>query len=440
MAPRPLPPRPRWRLAIASAAILLLVAGCTGSSLGNQASDSDDEIRIGLLIPKTGAYKSIGDDQLAGWRAALDMLGGTLDGRKIKVIEADEGDGKAQAQASGKKLLEQDKVVAIVGGATADTVNTLHPMLKQARVPLIGIGGRPSSVDDPALLWHASWLSQETGAAIAQHMRITVPGPVYVIGPDYIGGHDQIGGFVTKFTADGGKLANPDGKPAWTPWAPKPITDFEPYLTKIKASGAKAVYAFYAGSSAVEFVKQYRQFVPADIPLYGSGFLTEGAALDALGATAKGVYTSLNYSTTLDNAANRQFVGWYQSRNGGKLPNLYSVVAWDAALVLDKAIREAFAHPTAGSPPSSSGAPGAAATPATAAEVAAPGGTVSAGLSSTALTAALGRIGEIDSPRGGWQFGPVNHTPVQKYYLRQVLFDGKAWVNITLQELATLGS
>ncbi|RQX20142.1 ABC transporter substrate-binding protein, partial [Micromonospora ureilytica] len=75
--------------------MLLATAGCSGSSLGEQSTDSSEEIRIGLMVPKSGPYKSIGDDQLAGWQAALDMLGGKLAGRKIKVIEADEGDGKA---------------------------------------------------------------------------------------------------------------------------------------------------------------------------------------------------------------------------------------------------------------------------------------------------------------------------------------------------------
>ncbi|MBX7268859.1 ABC transporter substrate-binding protein [Micromonospora sp. Llam7] len=436
--------RRRRVLTALALAALLATAGCSGSSLGGRADDADGgEIRIGLIVPKTGPYKAIGDDQAAGWRLALEKLGGKLGGRPVKVIEADEGDGKATALASARKLIEQDKVLALVGGATADTVQTLYPLLTESRVPLIGIGGRPSTVEDPTYLWSTSWLSEETGAAIAGYMRTAVKGPVWVIGPDYIGGHDQIGGFVTAFKAAGGVLANPDGEPQWTPWVPTPTTEFAPFLAKIKASDAAAVYAFYGGTSAVEFVKQYRQY-GVDLPLYASGFVTEGATLDALKEQAKGILTSLNYSSTLDNAANRDFVRRFSAANDGKLPNLYHVCAWDAALVLDKAIAEALNHPDAPPPTPSATASSATATPAasptTTPTPTAAVTTAGNGLSSQTLTAALARVGAIDSPRGQWQFGPVNHTPVQAYYLREVAQDGQVWVNRTLQTLTTLGS
>ncbi|MDG4756170.1 MULTISPECIES: ABC transporter substrate-binding protein [Micromonospora] len=443
MTPQQTTGRSRWRLAIATAvaALLLAVSGCSGSSLGGSDA-SGEEIRIGLIVPKSGPYKAIGDDQAAGWRLALDKLGGKLGGRPVKVIEADEGDGKAVALASARKLIEQDKVLALVGGGTADTVQTLYPLLKESGVPLIGTGGRPSTVEDPTYLWSTSWLSQETGASIAGYLRQKVgEGRVWVIGPDYIGGHDQINGFVDPFRKAGGKLANPGGEPTWTPWAPAPTTEFSPYLTKIKESDAAAVYTFYAGASAVEFVKQYRQY-GITTPLYASGFLTEGPSLAALGPAAKGIYTALNYSTTLDNAANRDFVRRFTAANDGKLPNLYHVCAWDAALVLDKAIAEALARPdaTAATPaPTASPVPGSSTAVSPAASSAAVGGG-SGELTGRSLTAALSRVGSIDSPRGAWQFGPKNHTPVQAYYLREVAQDGQVWVNRTVQTLTTLGS
>ena len=57
-------------------------------------------------------------------------------------------------------------------------------------------------------------------------------------------------------------------------------TNFQPYLARIQRSGARAVYCFYAGAEAVAFVKQYRQFgLAGRIPLYCSGFVTEGGVL-----------------------------------------------------------------------------------------------------------------------------------------------------------------
>src|SRR5438067_1123795 len=93
-----------------------------------------------------------------------------------------------------------------------------------------------------------------------------------------LGGHpvqvitaDELKGFVDAFAQAGGQLANPDGKATFTPF---PQTDnFTPYFAKIKQSGAKAVYCFYAGRAAIDFVKGYKQSEIADLPLYAAGFL-----------------------------------------------------------------------------------------------------------------------------------------------------------------------
>ncbi|MEV0269905.1 ABC transporter substrate-binding protein [Hamadaea sp. NPDC050747] len=421
-----------WAL---TAAVAVAISGCTGSAL-NPGKDqtTSDTVRIGLILPKSGPYKTAGDDIHDGWQLYLDQHGGKLGGHKVEVVEADEGDGKDAVRVAGKKLLEQDKVDVLVGNASAETVLSLDPMLRQHGVPMIGTGGRPSTITDPTYIWHTSWLSQETGAAIADYLRTTVDGPVFAIGPDYVGGHDQITGFTKAFTAKGGKLANPGGEPEWTPWAPTPTTNFQPYLAKIKSSGAKAVYTFYAGSSAVEFVKQYKQF-GVDLPLYAAGFLTDGAVLAAEGPAAEGISTVLNYAANIDTDANRRFVAAFTAQHSGATPNIYHVCGWDAAMVLDMALTQAGAATTATSAPTS-GSPTATGTTTKAAPTPPP----SQSPTTAAIMAALPHLGEVNSPRGGWQFGPVNHTPVQKWYLRRVTADGGVLANVKIAELATLGS
>jgi branched-chain amino acid transport system substrate-binding protein len=59
-------------------------------------------------------------------------------------------------------------------------------------------------------------------------------------------------------------------------------------------------------------------------------------------------------------------------------------------------------------------------------------------LSAQSLNAALGRLGQIDSPRGAWQF-TANRAPLQKWYLRQVRKDGMVLSNMLTAELTTLG-
>ena len=59
-------------------------------------------------------------------------------------------------------------------------------------------------------------------------------------------------------------------------------------------------------------------------------------------------------------------------------------------------------------------------------------------VTSQALNAAIGKVGQIESPRGTWQFN-VGRTPLQKWYLRQVTQDGSTLTNSLVSELVTLG-
>jgi branched-chain amino acid transport system substrate-binding protein len=392
----------RWR-ALAAAATATLLVGCSSSSLGSDGEQgADGVVRIGLVWPTSNVYKTIGDDFAKGWQLYLDSHGGKLGGHQIETVVVDEGNGREVVRPGIKKLIEQDKVDVVVGTISSDAVQVIHPETTRKKIPYVATGGRPTTIDDVSYTWHTSWRNKDAGNAIAEFLRTTVNGPVWAIGPDYQGGWDQVNGFVEPFTKAGGRLANPDGKPVWTPYPG--TTNFLPFLNAIAASEAKAVFAFYGGGLGIEFVKQYAQAgLQGKLPLYAAGFTTEGAVLQAQGAAADGIYSSLNYAPDLDNSANRAFATAFTQKYG-TVPDLYNVTAWDAALLLDRAIADAGDAPTRES-----------------------------------INSAIGRLGAIDSPRGQWRFSLTEHTPIQTWYLRQVRQDGRGRANVVVQPLTTLG-
>ncbi|MFF5085466.1 ABC transporter substrate-binding protein [Actinoplanes sp. NPDC000266] len=399
--PTPLPSRrlKRRLLLGAALAVVTAISGCSGSSLDTDDA-GDGTLTIGLVWPQSGPYETIGVDQARGWQLYLDSHGGKLGGLTVKTPATDEGSGAPTALAAAKKLVDADQATVLVGTASGETNAAIAQYATDRKLPFVGAGGRASVIKDVTWVWNTSWLSKEMGAAVAPYIAQTVKGPVYAIGPDYQGGWDQMGGFTDKFIASGGKLANSDGKTTWTPW---PATkNYLPFLSKIADTDAKAVYTFYAGTSAVDFVKQYQQS-GLKLPLYAAGFLTEGAVLEAQGAAATGVYTVLNYAANLDNPANRAFAPAYQQKHG-TAPTIFSVAGWDAALVLDQAITAAGPNPTP-----------------------------------KAINDAIGKLGTVASPRGDWRFGG-QHSPIQAYYLRQVKPDGRTQANVVQQTLTTLSN
>ncbi|GAA2471435.1 ABC transporter substrate-binding protein [Winogradskya humida] len=385
---------------------LLALSGCGGSSL-DDTPNADSTITIGAIWAQSGNYTPLGTDMANGFNLYLTTHGNKLGGHPVVVKTADEGDTDDTALAAARKLLDSDRVDVLVGTASAVPTVKIAPKATTLKIPFIGTGGRPSTIKDVSYIWHTSWLSRETGAAIAPYLAQTVKGPVYAIGPAYTGGYDQMGGFIDAFRKVGGKLANaegdnpnPDAAFATTPY---PVTpDFKPYLNKIRASGAKAVYTFYAGGPATKFVHAYRDAGLSDIPLYGAGFLTEGSQLnpDQEGDAATGIQTVLNYAATVPGQDNADFVQTFQAKYP-TIPNLYNVTAWDAAALLDQAIAKAGPHPTG-----------------------------------ETINAAIGTITQINSPRGTWHFN-AQHAPEQQYFLREVRKDGRVLSNVVIRNLTT---
>ncbi len=392
------PGRSRARASAATAvAVSLAVAGCSSDS-----GSSDETVRVGLLAALSGTYEPVGTDLRNGFQLYLDTHGGKLGGHEVELSIGDEGDGPPTAVPAATKLVKKDRVDVMTGIVANGSYNAVLPMLKQNKIPLVSSNGRPD-LKDVSGVWHTSFLSKDFGAAIAQYVKDEVDGPVYAIGPDYQGGYDQVGGFTETFDEIGGELANPDGETTWTPFPD--TTNFTPYFADIAESDAEAVYTFYAGKAAIDFVKQYAQSDIADIPLYASGALTEGSILQAQGDAAEGIQSVFNYVPDLDNGANRRFVSDWTAKHDTS-PTEYAMASYDAAHVLDMAIADA-----------------------------ADKGEVN----SETINEALGGLGQIDSPRGAWAFGEKSHAPVQKWYLREVRKDGEQLSNVTVQDLATLG-
>jgi branched-chain amino acid transport system substrate-binding protein len=377
------------------------MAGC--GSVGDDSTDGSaatgdakTPITVSLVIPQSGVYAPLGKDMQAGWDLWLKEHGGTLGGRPVKTVVSDEGEGPETGVPAVQKAVGQgggDVVVGVVNSATALGAKDLVQRSKKLLVVANAGAADVTSADNP-YIWRTSFANEQVSYALGRYLAGTPDGKkgAYAIAADYAAGDEAIAGFKRGFEEAGGKIVGEAKTPFGT------TEDFQPFLAKIRSSGAGATFAFYAGAEAVSFVKQYREFgLTKTIPLYGSGFLTEGGVLAAQGADADGIKTSLHYATSLDNPANATFAAAYEKATG-RPATVYAVQTWDAASILDKAIAKA-------------------------------GST-----DGDALATALGGLGEItDSPRGSWTF--EDHSPLQHMYLREVETQGGAATNVVLDDL-----
>ncbi len=295
-----------------------------------------------------------------------------------------------------QKLLQSDQVDVLVGIVNSSTALGVKNMVAEAKKLLVITNAGANDITGAArspYIWRTSFSNSQVSGAMGKYLAGSAK-TAYAIAPDYAAGAEAIAGFSNAFKAGGGSVLG-ESKPAFGK-----TQDYQPFISKIQASGAQAAFCFFAGAEAVSFVKQYAQFgLSSKIPLYGSGFLTEGGVLTGQGDAAVGVQTALHYTSELDNAANKEFRSAYRAKYNAA-PTVYAVQTWDAANVLNRALRTAT------------------------------------GLQGDALATAFGSIGTVDdSPRGAWSFD--GQSPKQTFYLRKVEKHGDALVNVVVTDLGT---
>ena len=145
-----------------------------------------------------------------------------------------------------------------------------------------------------------------------------------------------------------------------------------------------AVACFFAGGGAAKFMQDYAAAgLKGKIPLYGSGFLTEGV-IQAAGAAAEGVLSTLHYSDSLETERNKSFRLAY-AKTFKLQPDVYTVQGYDSALLL---IEGANA--------------------------------VKGDLANRKVLYEAMEKAKIKSPRGVWTMSK-SHNPIQDIYLREVV-------------------
>ncbi|WP_264214019.1 ABC transporter substrate-binding protein [Leisingera thetidis] len=296
---------------------------------------AEENIKVGLLLPFSGVYAALGNDIEAGFAVALEQFGSEA-GTGFDIVREDTEVKPPVALGKAKKLILQDKVDVMAGIVSSSVLGAVRDTVHGAGVPLIVANAgndEATGTSCSPYITRMSFSNGQVNRPMGQWMHDQGIRKVYTLAPDYAAGRQMIGGFVESFTAAGGEIAGQE----FTPF--QKTQDFGPYLAQAKASGADAVYVFYAGGEAISFVKQYDSFgLKADLPLYGSGFLTSPLYVNAEGPAAEGVITALHYVPTLDNAANAAFVAAFQAKTG-RLPSEFAVHGYDAARALIEAAK-----------------------------------------------------------------------------------------------------
>ncbi len=336
-------------------------------------------LKVGFMLPYSGTFAKLGKFIDDGFRLQVERQGGSLGGRRIEFVQVDDESKPETATDNMNRLVGREKVDVVVGTVHSGVAMAMVKVARDTNTPLIIPNAGVNEATGPMCAPHifrtsfSNWqVCQPMGKVMFDEGRRRVA----TITWRYAAGTQMIDAFKEGFTRAGGTIVEDLALPF-------PEVEFQALITRIATLKPDAVFAFFAGGGAVKFVKDYAAAgLNRSIPLYGAGFLTDGT-LQAQGADANGLRTTLHYADDLDNPANRQFLEAFKAKTGQD-GDIYAVQGWDAAALLAEGLKA-----TKGD------------------------------WSARAQATNAMRAAKIDSPRGPLSFNRAGN-PVQNVYLREV--------------------
>jgi branched-chain amino acid transport system substrate-binding protein len=371
--------------AMLAASLCLVAVGASAQS----------RIKVGLMLPYTGTYAALGTAIENGFRLYVQEQGGKLGGRDLEYFKVDDESEPSKAVDNINKLIKRDNVDVVVGTVHSGVVMAMAKVAKDTNTLLVIPNAGARAVTGPMCapnIFRSSFSNWQPGYAMGKVAGERGARKVATITWKYAAGDESVQGFKDGIKASGGEVI----KELTLPF---PNVEFQALLTEIAATKPDAVYAFFAGGGAVKFVKDYAAAgLNRTIPLYGPGFLTDGT-LEAQGAAAQGLLTTLHYADGLDLPKDKAFRADY-SKTYRMAPDVYAVQGYDAAQMLDVGLT------------------------AVKGDVA----------KRKELIAAI-ETAHIDSPRGTFTLSK-SHDPVQDIYLRKVVGNENRVEGVAVKALA----
>lgn len=130
---------------------LLLSTVFASAAFAETPGVTDDTILIGTFGPITGALYTYGKLTMNGMETYFDEVNqaGGIHGRKIELVRVDDQCDPAGAIAAVRKLIHDDKVFAIVGGACSNGVLAAKDDIIEAGIPFLNFAAASNKISDP---------------------------------------------------------------------------------------------------------------------------------------------------------------------------------------------------------------------------------------------------------------------------------------------------
>jgi branched-chain amino acid transport system substrate-binding protein len=296
-----------------------------------------EKIRIGHLTPLTGFLGALGEYAVQGIRMAAEEInaaGGVL-GRQLEVISEDSVNPQVAA-TKAQRMIERDNVAVLMGEINSASALTISQVAARNHKLFLSIGARSDALrgkDCNRYTFHVDipvtvMVNTVGQALVRDHM---VKGKkIFAITSDYLFGQDLSAKAKKFFAANGGTVIADE-------LVPTDLTDFSPYMLKIRQAKPDLISTNLGGNQVTNFVKQYSEF---GLPYPVVGFNLNTADAWAAGEGNLGGIWPTVWHQDLNTPGSKKFVADFEKKYN-RVPENHAWIEYISLKLLAQAIEQA---------------------------------------------------------------------------------------------------
>lgn len=311
-------------------ALVLLAQGCGGPA--------NEELVVGEFGSLTGTTATFGQSTQNGVALAMDDLAATTEGKiggfKVRVVVEDD-QGKAEEAATAvQKLVNQDRVIAVIGEVASSRSLAGAPICQAAGVPMITPSStNPAVTEKGDYIFRMCFIDPFQGTVMAKFaandLKLKKVAILKDVKNEYSVGLSQF--FTEAFTQLGGAIVTEQAYSSGD-------QDFRAQLTAIKAKNPEAIYlpGYY---TEVGLIARQARELGLKVPVLGGDGWESDQLIGIGGPALEGCFYSNHFAADNPDPTLQDFIKRFKAKFGAE-PNAISGLAYDAANVLFAAMEK----------------------------------------------------------------------------------------------------
>lgn len=308
--------------------------GLTGAVLlGAGVAGAEETLKIGVLAPLTGFAAADGLSVKNAVELATEQVnakGGVL-GKKLELVIYDDAADPKESVTLAQKLIEQDQVVAVVGGSYSMPTRVTTPIFNEEEVPMVAAYAIHPDVTEGEFTFRNGFLGKVEGGAAAHVVDTMLKGKkVALLYADNDFGKTLAQGFKDYVAAKGTLQV------IFEQAYPAKEKDFSPYLSKIKEGAPDVLVAFGYYFQTGPVVKQARE-MGITATILGEEGADSPKLFEIAGPASEGFVLVTNLNRDDPRPVVQEFLKSFREKYAME-PDMVGASAYDALMIIVDAI------------------------------------------------------------------------------------------------------